>query len=180
MMSLSNNTFKWFDVPCASNTFNNVGAYVVCQRDIIVQNTSTNATDNSTTTTLPKHTPSCRSFNYTEFEGHCYKFSHSTTTWLEAEGRCLGEGGHLASIHSQEEEQFLGYLSQGNNIWIGGYPSRYARRPEWFWSDSTPMGSLRKVDYSTSPSGCLSLSSVNQKSWHIVPCYDYRLSVCKI
>ena len=171
MMSLSNNTFRWFDVPCASNTFNDEGAYVVCQRNTNAHNASTPITAGN------RDIPSCRT-NYTQFQGHCYKFEQTYISFMEAEANCLGEGGHLASIHSQEKEQFLTDLSDGNSVWIGGFPSTNTEG-EWFWSDSTPTD-LLKVDSYDPTYGCLSLNSTNQQTWPIRPCSENRYIVCKI
>ena len=38
---------------------------------------------------------------------HLYHFSTSKKTWDMAEDFCQQHGGHLASIHSNEEQQFI-------------------------------------------------------------------------
>jgi neurocan core protein len=45
----------------------------------------------------------------------------SDATWAAAEKDCNDKGGHLASIHSADENRFIGNLYSGSNsVWIGG------------------------------------------------------------
>uniref|UniRef100_A0A669F0Z1 C-type lectin domain-containing protein n=1 Tax=Oreochromis niloticus TaxID=8128 RepID=A0A669F0Z1_ORENI len=68
----------------------------------------------------------CQS-GWREYENKCYFFSTDTKSWFEANEFCL-EGGNLASIHTQEEEEFLALYSKGTTKWIG-----------YSWSDGTPL-----------------------------------------
>ena len=43
----------------------------------------------------------------TSFNGVDYYFSTQTKTWQEAENDCVARGGHLTSVHSQAESDFL-------------------------------------------------------------------------
>ena len=53
---------------------------------------------------------------WTLYQGMCYivgnKTSYDYLTWQDAEKKCqnLGNNGHLVSIHSQDEEQFVKFL----------------------------------------------------------------------
>jgi hypothetical protein len=47
------------------------------------------------------------------------------THWIEAENDCTTAGGHLASIHSQAENDFIHGLEPGTSgpsslFWLGG------------------------------------------------------------
>ena len=53
-------------------------------------------------------TRNCSS-GWEERDGHCYLFSQERLFWGEAEERCRHLGGHLASITSQEEHDYLQY-----------------------------------------------------------------------
>ena len=44
---------------------------------------------------------------YSFFNGNCYKWSSARKTWTEAEATCHSEGGHLASVHSEDENKFV-------------------------------------------------------------------------
>ena len=56
------------------------------------------------------------------FEGRLYCMNlNSTLTWQEAEDDCTSKRGHLASIHSKAEGDFIVELagSSTNYIWLG-------------------------------------------------------------
>ncbi|XP_060698526.1 C-type lectin Cal-like [Hemiscyllium ocellatum] len=53
---------------------------------------------------------------------HCYKFVLEKRTWIDAELYCrtLAPGGHLASIHSEEQNEIIiKNSSPSTNFWIG-------------------------------------------------------------
>ena len=57
-----------------------------------------------------------------EFGGHCYLvFLTPNTSWQSAERDCQSKGGHLASIHSKAEEDFIIELagSSTDHSWLG-------------------------------------------------------------
>lgn len=73
--------------------------------------------------TCPKnlpHSPQLRTYN-----GHCYEFKIDRgVSWSEAESDCRNHGGHLISVNSPEEQQFLlttlySMWFHGDYIWIG-------------------------------------------------------------
>ena len=63
-------------------------------------------------------------------------------TWAEAEQACVDLGGHLASIHSDEEQQCVVDLTTdagtpGVGAWIGLLEEN--NEGEFNWSDGTPF-----------------------------------------
>ncbi len=66
--------------------------------------------------------------DWEEYDGHCYLVVVECLIWTEAENECTLHGGHLASIHSQEEQDFIYNLTaeywDGTPFpplyWIGG------------------------------------------------------------
>ena len=57
-----------------------------------------------------------------EFEGSCYLMvSTGTYYWQNAENYCKSKGGHLASIHSKAEGDFIIELAGSSHfyIWLG-------------------------------------------------------------
>jgi hypothetical protein len=44
----------------------------------------------------------------------------SYATWAAAEKDCNNKGGHLASIHSADESNFIHSLAPSYYLWIGG------------------------------------------------------------
>jgi hypothetical protein len=63
-------------------------------------------------------------------------------TWAEAEAACARDGGHLASIGSEEENlQVLGLVTAFHDYWIG-----YSYSPAagaWVWTDGSAAGYSR-------------------------------------
>lgn len=62
--------------------------------------------------TIPAHHVGCES-GWNAYDGWCYYSSTEYLGFNEAEQRCVDMGGHLASVHSQEVNEFLGSLMQG-------------------------------------------------------------------
>ncbi|KAI9548483.1 hypothetical protein NQZ68_007339 [Dissostichus eleginoides] len=72
------------------------------------------------------------------FNGRCYKYFNTETTWADAELYCVSQGGNLVSIHSREEEDFVKFLIKSSDpaegaTWIGLHDIAKERR--WMWSD---------------------------------------------
>ena len=73
------------------------------------------------------------------FQMSCYKIPEDLKNWESAENYCVQEGGHLASIHSKEENDFLFRLEALSPISspvsiIGG---KVKPDQTFFWSDGT-------------------------------------------
>ncbi|MBR5536176.1 MAG: hypothetical protein IKU60_05980 [Clostridia bacterium] len=70
--------------------------------------------------------------NTGEFLGHTYRVYHCSVTWEEAKTWCENNGGHLVTITSADEQQFIERLNEsGQNLWIGAYREQ---RIDWTWS----------------------------------------------
>jgi hypothetical protein len=125
--------FWWEDSSClASEVQHNVVA-VICQYDSAVASTTTTSAAPTTTTTVTTTTTevttttvtttvtpgSCPS-GWQEFRGHCYLLGAKVATWADAEKDCINKGGHLASIHSADENSFIHSLAPSDRLWIGG------------------------------------------------------------
>ena len=52
------------------------------------------------------------------FNGVDYYFSSQTKTWQDAENDCVARGGHLTSVHSQAENDFLNQQIIARFVWI--------------------------------------------------------------
>ncbi|XP_005917437.1 macrophage mannose receptor 1 [Haplochromis burtoni] len=73
---------------------------------------------------------------------HCYKLFHNVDwslkkSWEAALEDCIARGGNLASIHTQEEEEFLALYSKGTTKWIGLRSNPI--EGGYSWSDGTPL-----------------------------------------
>ena len=69
-----------------------------------------------------------------QFNGHYYKVYDYNLTWNEANNFCLNLGGHLVTITSEAENEFVKQLiSQGHHqesYWTGGYRGENSN---WTW-----------------------------------------------
>ena len=86
--------------------------------------------------------PDCP-YGYTHtYNNSCYNMSYGTVEdWFKAEETCQCQGGHLASIHDEDEFQWMRKettLISGNR-WIGltNYGNSYGL--DTYWSDGTPV-----------------------------------------
>ena len=56
-----------------------------------------------------------------EYNGHTYALYKISTSWQTAKAFCESKDGHLATITSQEEWEFVKWFIDGKNTWLGGY-----------------------------------------------------------
>ena len=69
----------------------------------------------------------------------CYELFYKPCTWPEAEGNCLKQGQHLASIHDSKDNDFLvNYfltnILYSSYFWIGGLRFQFVN---YTWSDES-------------------------------------------
>jgi hypothetical protein len=95
-MIVEANNFWWEDSSCLATEVHDNTVAVICQ-----------------------YSNSCPS-GWQEFENHCYMVPNVGRYWTEAEKDCNNKGGHLASIHSAAEHNFIHSLAPSNLLWIGG------------------------------------------------------------
>lgn len=70
----------------------------------------------------------------TAFNGHSYQVFELPMTWSEAKAYCENEGGHLATVTSSDEQDFItGFIKSASkqNLWIG--LSDEAEEGKWKW-----------------------------------------------
>ncbi|XP_051520492.1 C-type lectin domain family 4 member E-like isoform X2 [Myxocyprinus asiaticus] len=115
------------------------------------------------------------------FKSSCYFISVYSMSWLESQSYCKKKGGHLAIIHTAEEQSFIwNLLPRGhwNAYWIG--VSDKKAEGDWYWVDGTKLvggfweegepnnhidedcGYMVKTEV---------LSRVATKSWYDAPCF---------
>lgn len=71
--------------------------------------------------------------NVQQFNGHYYKVFNYSMRWNDAKDFCENLGGHLVTITSQMEQNFIETLIKSNekgSYWIGGYKSQNSN---WAW-----------------------------------------------
>lgn len=82
----------------------------------------------------------CCPIGWLEYEGSCYWFSRSGSTWPQAEKSCQVQNAHLVVINSREEQNFIAQHSNPFHTWIGLIESGGS----WKWVDGTDYGNSYK------------------------------------
>ncbi|KAK6052111.1 lectin C-type domain protein [Cooperia oncophora] len=119
-----------------------------------------------------------------------------------AENICQGNGGHLASIHSLEENNFVAtlgmsgitYTNDDDLTWIGLKQVNYPNSKDWTWTDGSPVdylywaptqpddagGSEHCVEVFSDHTGKDPSKDGNYLRWNDMPCAtNMRSYVCK-
>ncbi|XP_067915754.1 C-type lectin Cal-like [Heterodontus francisci] len=74
--------------------------------------------------TILEKGPCAADWFYFPYLSSCYNVFSIEKTWIEAELHCQASGGHLASIHWEEQNKFIRQVAaaknqQNNFIWVG-------------------------------------------------------------
>ncbi|XP_076033569.1 lymphocyte antigen 75-like isoform X2 [Oratosquilla oratoria] len=136
-----------------------------------------------TTTPEPKY---CRD-GWERFSGKCYKVFQNPVTWEKAEEKCVGFGGHLTSVHSVEEQNFIHNLDGVSSIdsrlvaiWVG--LSMLSDEEGYEWSDSSALNHLNwaegQPDSHNGRERCVAVNRVNFQYSDYV-CESYKPFICK-
>ncbi|XP_074840348.1 dromaiocalcin-1-like [Carettochelys insculpta] len=117
----------------------------------------------------------------------CYRYFCTERTWEDAENECKskGEGTHLVSIHSAEENSMLAcYVKQkkiDKHVWIG--LSDTAQNNQWKWADASPNNYTAwdqgQPDSPEKKEHCVALKYSDYEKWHDFPCGDKFPFLCK-
>jgi hypothetical protein len=115
----------------------------------------------------------CKGSNESAYQNQCYRSVATQVTFDAAESSCVVWGGHLASISSDQERNYLLFLSSGD-LWIGlhfvgdsfvftdGSPLIYEN-----WGGGQPRGE-----------NCVQMT-ISKGEWEDKPCSDEYGFVCK-
>ena len=74
-----------------------------------------------------------------EFNGNKYEYYSDTMSWWQAYRFCEKKGGHLVTINSKEENDFVVGMTTGKNygVWTGGKTD--SSHEVWYWITGEPF-----------------------------------------
>merc|ERR1719312_1353044 len=123
-----------------------------------------------------------------EFNQACYKYVDSAKTWEDAESMCQGQTwqgvqGHLASVHSEEENIFVASLAE-ETIWLCHHDLH--QEGQWTWTDGTEFSYSNWAKGEPNNAGnsedCMEIASPTseEKQWNDDVCTKQAKFVCKL
>ena len=133
---------RYRDLPCMLPV-EQILVAPICQRGGLIAGTTSAASSTAgSTTETTTETLRCPD-GWEIFTGaagsptKCFKFSSDTEYATNAEENCQALGGHLASIHSIEEHNFIAQMADGSGagFWVGGVDLNH--NGVWGWTDSS-------------------------------------------
>lgn len=119
------------------------------------------------------------------FEGHCYFYEPFQRNWADQEDFCVSWDAHLASIHSDAENDFVHSLPVTVNslVWIGVAPGTAFTWRGGFenatWSDMTPNDYENFLPGQPNSPNEECVHMISSGGWNDLTCSTPQGAVCK-
>ena len=108
----------------------------ICQRGGLSAGSTTASTSTETSTKRPECPNGWEIYTADASVVKCFKYYTGAKYATSAEDYCQTHGGHLASIHSIEEQNFLkNLIGSSGVVWIGAVEPRH--NGVWEWTDGS-------------------------------------------
>ncbi|KAK2830786.1 hypothetical protein Q5P01_018717 [Channa striata] len=157
--------------------------------ELVARLAATKAPDVIKPTTKPAPVPVTCPSDWHLFNNSCYFISTISRDWSGSQAFCQTQGGHLAIIHTAEEQTFVwNLLSRGhwNAYWFGITDEH--TEDQWKWVDGTPLvGGFWEVgepnNHIDEDCGYIVktrvLERVAIRSWYDAPCSMFWRFICE-
>ncbi|XP_025138938.2 C-type lectin domain family 4 member D isoform X7 [Bubalus bubalis] len=127
----------------------------------------------------------CCPVGWKAFQSNCYFPFNDNKTWAQSESHCSGVGGHLATISTGAEQNFITQFLDRRFSYFLGLRSENLDG-QWHWVDKKPFNPQMVFWHKREPNNdqkekCVVLVNDKDKwAWSDFPC-DYKTSwICKI
>ncbi|XP_075063044.1 C-type lectin domain family 4 member G-like isoform X2 [Mixophyes fleayi] len=126
-----------------------------------------------------KHNDKSCDSDWIEFEGSCYYFLTIQLTWQTSLLTCLVKGSSLASITSEQEQEFLNMKRNDTSCWIG--LTDEDTEGVFRWADGTSLSyTYWMTDEPNNYDGNENCGLMqNSGQWNDVPCTWKLIAICE-
>ncbi|XP_071855040.1 C-type lectin domain family 4 member G-like [Apostichopus japonicus] len=130
-------------------------------------------------------TPNVCKPNWVYFEGSCYRLIDTVMQYSDAALYCskASIGGHLAVIHSSQENDLVAMVAESNRAWIGA-SRKFHNSKEFFWinGDKKTFTNWRKLEPNnfSGKENCVEINYVRKGLWNDHFCIMKKPFVCEM
>lgn len=127
----------------------------------------------------------CCPVSWRAFQSNCYLPLNDNQTWHESERNCSGMGGHLATINTEAEQNFVTQSLDRRFSYFLGLTTENME-DQWQWVDKTPFNPRMAFWQDGEPSSimkenCVVLAYDQDKwAWNDILCHLKERRICQL